>query len=228
MIVFCSDSHTAKGHVGDRQLGRAPARGRPHRRRDRAGRISPRTRRRAACRQIVADRRRRRRRRGRPRRLWPRRSERPSRRWPTRTPTCWSSTRVAEAEQGRDLAQLLRIAPDRDRHLLGARGAARRDAVSSAGPPPERSPRQRPSGVAGRRTGAARRGGPRAPQRSGRAARSRQQVARERFERGRARRRRGGRPARSTASVSRRLRAARCGAGRSRNGTVSWRGCRPP
>ena len=37
-IVFCSDSHTAHGHVDDRQLRRAPARRRSCGRRHRSGR----------------------------------------------------------------------------------------------------------------------------------------------------------------------------------------------
>ena len=88
VIVFCSDSHTAKGHVGDRQLGAAPDRRRHDRRRDRArGLRRARPPRPARTRR---GRQRRRRRRPRDRRVAGARRWAPrSRRSPTTTPACW-------------------------------------------------------------------------------------------------------------------------------------------
>ena len=147
VIVFCSDSHTAKGHVADRQLRRASARGRPHRGRDRAGR--PRRARQGAriqrivavgdadggARQTAAGARRRARRDGRAGR------QRPGR--PARD-------RLARRRRaGPRLDELLRVAPDRDRHLPGARRAPRRGArVQRAA----HTPRRRLDALHARRT----------------------------------------------------------------------------
>ena len=138
VIVFCSDSHTAKGHVARRQLRPAPARGR-HAPRSRSPRPASPSARGAAVQQIVAvgdadggardDRRGSRR----------RRSERRSRRSPTTSADLLVVDSRAEAEQGQVSLSSSAVAPDRDRHLPGARGAARRDASRFAARPP-RSP----------------------------------------------------------------------------------------
>ena len=213
VVVFCSDSHTAKGHVADRQLRRAPARGRPHGRRDRARRTSPRRRRaRASSRSspsatATAAR-------ARPPSRSPARSARPSRRSLNEEADLLVIDSRPEAESRPGRAQRLGRAPDRDLHLRGARAAARRRA------------RVRRSDRGGRRLerhawrfarGRASAAGPAArPCRAG-SARAPQQVE------GRRRARWPAGPVHSPASRAARRRAVRRAA--HRGGTVSWRAC---
>ena len=110
-----------------RQLRRAPARGRHAPRSRSRPPVSPRR----AQRPAAADRRGRRRQRRRPGdRRGPRRGARSDRRAGRQRGRRPARDRLApRGRAGPGLDQLLRIAPDRDRHLLGAGRAARRDAV---------------------------------------------------------------------------------------------------
>ena len=152
MIVFCSDSHTAKGHVaignsaerllegGRTAIAVAPVdlaeTGRQRHRADRRHRR--RRRRRARDRRCAGRRARRDRRAGRQRGHRPARRRLPRRR-----------------RAGQDLAELLRGPPDRDRDLAGARAPARGHASRSAAAQPPRRPPPAPARAARlRRAGA--------------------------------------------------------------------------
>ena len=156
VIVFCSDSHTAKGHVAIGNSAERLLEGGPT-----AVAIAPGRPRRAARRtRHRADRRDRRRRR---RRARDGRVARPRARRERLRPVVNAETRPARdrlaprGRDGADLDQLIRLPPDRDRHLPGARAASRwraRIPGSGSWSRPDRSshdarPDRRPSGPAG-------------------------------------------------------------------------------
>ena len=215
VIVFCSDSHTAKGHVAIGNSAERLLEGGTHRDRDRARRprrasteLSP-----------PADRRGRRRRRRRARdRRGARHGARRDRRAGRQRADRPARDRLAPRRRaGSRLAQLLGLAPDRDRHA--ARCSCCRAASRSAfGAAAQRTGRR----LSDRRTSAPRGG---ASARWLRRARAQAGSARA-PSRSPASRRRGGPPGRSTATP-RRAGWRRCVARAASNGTVSWRPCPP-